>query len=122
MPGKKTLVIGASTNKSRYAYLAVNKLLDKGHEAIPLGIETGDINGIPIETERKAFKAVDTVTLYINPAIQKQYYDYILKTIKPKRIIFNPGTENRAFEKLAAANGIETTEACTLVLLSTGQF
>lgn len=122
MSGKKTLVIGASTNRSRYAYLAVNKLLDKGHEVIPLGIEQGHINGIPIETERKPFNDVDTVTLYINPVIQKEYYDYILNTIKPGRIIFNPGTENREFKKLAATKGIETMEACTLVLLSTGQF
>ncbi len=122
MPGKKTLVIGASTNPSRYAYLAVNRLLAKGHEVIPLGIEEGNINGVAIETEQKEFENIDTVTLYINPSIQKDYYDYILNSIKPKRIIFNPGTENREFEKTAKAKGIEIVEACTLVLLSTGQF
>ena len=122
MPGKKTLVIGASTNPARYAYLAVNRLLAKRHEVIPLGIEAGNINGLEIETERKEFKDIDTVTLYVNPSIQKGYYDYILNTIKPKRILFNPGTENREFEKTAKAKGIEIVEACTLVLLSTGQF
>lgn len=122
MPAKKTLVIGASTNPARYAYLAVNRLLAKGHEVIPLGIEQGNINGVEIETERKAFKEIDTVTLYVNPSIQKGYYDYILNIIKPRRIIFNPGTENREFEKIAKAKGIEIVEACTLVLLSTGQF
>lgn len=122
MPGKKTMVIGASTNPSRYAYLAVSRLLEKKYEVIPLGIEAGMIAGVRIETERKSFSNVHTVTLYINPAIQKEYYDYILNTIKPQRLIFNPGTENREFEKSAAAKGIQTVEACTLVLLSTGQF
>ena len=116
------MVIGASTNPSRYAYLAVNRLLEKGHEVVPLGIDAGVINRVKIETERKSFSDVNTVTLYINPVIQKEYYDYILNTIKPKRIIFNPGTENREFEKIAKAKGIEIVEACTLVLLSTGQF
>jgi len=122
MAGKKTLVVGASTNRSRYAYLAASRLKEKGNEVIPFGIEQGDINGMKIETERKEFKDVDTVTLYVNPSIQKSYYDYILNTIKPKRIVFNPGTENREFQKLAESKGIETIEACTLVLLSTGQF
>lgn len=116
------MVIGASTNPSRYAYLAVSRLLEKKYEVIPLGIEAGMIAGVRIETERKSFSNVHTVTLYINPAIQKEYYDYILNTIKPQRLIFNPGTENREFEKSAAAKGIQTVEACTLVLLSTGQF
>ena len=116
------MVVGASTNPARYAYLAVNRLLAKGHEVIPLGVKRGNINGVEIETELKEFKDIDTVTLYVNPSVQKEYYDYILNTIKPKRIIFNPGTENREFEKIAKAKGIEIVEACTLVLLSTGQF
>lgn len=119
---KKTLVIGASEQPWRYAYLAVNRLLAKQHEVVPLGVEPGQINGLPIETERKAFADIDTVTLYINPKIQKDYYDYILNVIRPKRIIFNPGTENAGFEKMAASKGIETLEACTLVMLSTGQY
>ena len=122
MPGKKTLVIGVSEHPWRYAFLAVNKLLQYGYETLALGKEKGKVNGITIETERKEFKDVNTVTLYINPEIQKGYYDYILTTIKPKRIIFNPGTENPELEKLAAKKGIETIEACTLVMLSTGQY
>ena len=119
---KKTLVIGASEHPWRYAYLAVNRLIKNGHEVIPLGIEKGQINGTPLETEKKNFQDIDTVTLYINPQIQKEYYDYIIKVIKPKRIIFNPGTENLEFEKLAEENGIQIEEACTLVLLSANQY
>jgi len=119
---KRTLVIGASTHPERYAFLAVNKLRANNHEVVALGIKKGDINGTPVETERKPFKDIATVTLYINPEIQKQYYDYILNVIQPKRIIFNPGAENPEFEKMAKQQGIETLEACTLVMLSTGQY
>ena len=122
MSGKKTLVIGASQHPWRYAFLAVNRLLAKGYEVIPLGIEKGQISGVEIETERKAFKDIDTITLYINPHIQKEYYDYIIETIKPGRIIFNPGTENPEFKKSAESKGIETVEACTLVMLSLNQY
>jgi hypothetical protein len=87
-----------------------------------LGKEQGSIGGVKIETKPLVFKEVDTITLYINPLHQKGYYDYILKTIKPRRIIFNPGTENRELERMAQANGIEVEEACTLVMLSTGQY
>ena len=118
---KKTLVIGASTNTERYAYKAVVSLQKHGHEVIALGKSDGTINDTHIITTLEHFNNIDTVSLYINPSIQKEYYDYIL-ALKPKRIIFNPGTENTAFEKLAAANGIAVEEACTLVLLSTNQF
>ena len=122
MSGKKTLVIGASTHPWRYSFLAVNKLYQTGHEVVALGKENGSINGVSIETGRKNFKDVDTVTLYINPSIQKEYYDYLLNTIKPKRIIFNPGAENPELQKLSESKGIETIEACTLVMLSAGQY
>lgn len=122
MTGKKTLVIGATMHPWRYAFLAVNKLLQNGYDVVALGKEKGKIDGVVIETEKKDFKDIDTVTLYINPDIQKEYYDYIVTTIKPKRIIFNPGTENPEFEKRAEEKGIETIEACTLVMLSTGQY
>ncbi len=122
MARKKTLVIGASAHPWRYAFLAVNKLLQKGYEVVALGKEKGEVSGVPVETERRKFDKVDTVTLYINPEIQKGYYDYILNTINPKRIIFNPGAENPELEKLAEKKGIETIEACTLVMLSTGQY
>ena len=119
--GKKTLVIGASENRSRYSNLATNNLKGKGHDVVALGKRPGEINGITIETEKVPFENVDTVTLYLNPTNQKQYYDYIV-SLQPKRVIFNPGTENEELEELLAAKGIKTQEACTLVLLSTGQY
>lgn len=122
MDGKRTLVIGATTHPWRYAFLAINKLSQKGHIVVALGKEKGEVSGVMIETERKNFEKIDTVTLYINPEIQKGYYDYILNTIHPKRIIFNPGTENPDLKKRAEEKGIQTIEACTLVMLSTGQY
>ena len=121
MSNKKTLVIGASENPERYSHLAVQKLVAHQQPVIALGIKKGSIDAVPIETERKQWEGIDTVTLYLNPAIQKDYYQYIL-SLHPKRIIFNPGTENDEFYDLAKENGIEAKEACTLVMLSTGQY
>ena len=118
---KKTMVLGASENPSRYSYLAVNKLRAHGHPVVAIGNKKGVIGDIAIITERPAEKDIDTVTLYLNPQLQQQYYDYIL-SMKPKRIIFNPGTENDELEELAKTNGIQAMEACTLVLLGTGQY
>jgi predicted CoA-binding protein len=118
---KKTVVLGASDNPSRYSYLAVQKLNRYGHPIVAIGKKTGKVGDTNVITERPEEKDVDTVTLYLNPQHQKQYYDYIL-SLKPKRIIFNPGTENMELEKLAADNGIEPVEACTLVMLGTGQY
>lgn len=118
---KKTAIIGASTNPARYSFKAANMLSSKGHEIIPLGLKKGNVANTEIITERPTLENVDTVTLYVNPEIQKQWYDYVLN-MKPKRIIFNPGTENPEFEDLAEKNGIETIEACTLVLLASNQY
>ena len=118
---KKTVVIGASAKPDRYSNRAVRMLTKNNHEAIALGFEKAAIENIPIETDWKKYENVDTVSLYINPQRQKEYYDYILG-LKPKRIIFNPGTENNELEKLAAKNNIQALEACTLVLLSTEQY
>ncbi len=118
---KKTLILGATPNPERYAYLAANRLVNHGHPIINVGIKAGEVAGVPIEQPEIIHPDIDTLTLYIGPANQAAYYDYILKT-KPKRIIFNPGTENPELESLAKENGIETTEACTLVMLSTGQY
>lgn len=118
---KKTLVLGATTNKGRYAYLAVNALLRHGHEVVPVGIRTGEVAGIPIRHGLPPVEGVDTVTLYIGPARQAAYYDYLL-SLRPARIIFNPGTENPELEALAEAQGIETVEGCTLVMLSVGSY
>ena len=118
---KKTLVIGASGNPDRYSYLAVNRLRSKGHPVVALGRRPVKVADVAIETEKKDFSGVDTVTLYLSPGLQKQYYDYIL-SLQPKRIIFNPGAENRELADLARDHGIEPMNACTLVMLSTGQF
>lgn len=118
---KKTLIIGASPNPERYAYRAAHMLTSKGHDIVNVGIKNGSVAGVEIEKPGVVHSDIDTVTLYIGPYLQTQYYDYILKT-KPKRVVFNPGTENAELEGLLVANGIEPVEACTLVLLSTGQY
>jgi uncharacterized protein len=121
MSNKKTLVLGASSNPSRYSYLAINNLREKGNDVVAIGKRTGKVNDVEIITEQNPIEDLDTVTLYLNANNQKQYYNYILSQ-KPKRIIFNPGAENEELADLAKEKGIITQEACTLVLLSTGQY
>jgi predicted CoA-binding protein len=118
---KKTLVLGASSNPQRYSFLAINKLRKNGHPVVAVGRKNTTVADVPITTDKNPATEVDTVTLYLNARNQKEYYDYIL-SLRPKRIIFNPGAENDELEALAKANNIQTMEACTLVLLSTGQF
>ena len=118
---KKTLVLGASDNPSRYSYLAIHRLRGRGHPVIAIGKKNGVVNDVTIDKEKRHIDNVDTVTLYLNPMHQKQYYDYIV-SLKPKRIIFNPGAENDELSDIAMRNGIVPMEACTLVLLSTNQY
>jgi len=118
---KKTLVLGASDNPSRYSFLAVNRLRSYGHPVVAIGKKNAMVADVPIEKEKKHWDNVDTVTLYLNPSHQQQYYDYIL-SLKPKRIIFNPGAENDELSDLAIKNGIIPVEECTLVMLSTNQY
>jgi len=118
---KKTLVLGASDNPSRYSYLAVHRLRSHGHTVVAIGKKTGMVGDVQIDKEKKEWENVDTVTLYLNPIHQKQYYNYII-SLKPQRIIFNPGAENDELFALAKKNGITPIEACTLVLLSTNQY
>lgn len=118
---KKTLILGATPNADRYAYRAAHMLTAKGHTIINIGIKQGEVAGVKIEKANQPLNDIDTVTLYIGPDLQPAYYDYILAT-KPKRVIFNPGTENYEFEKMLDQHNIEPVEACTLVLLSTGQY
>src|SRR5437762_142340 len=120
-PKKKTLVLGASDNPQRYSYLAINRLHDKGHPVFGIGKKNTTVNGVEISTEKKPLQDIDTVTLYLSPANQKEYYNYIL-SLRPKRIIFNPGAENAELDALARKNNIQSVEACTLVMLSTSQF
>ena len=117
----KTLVLGASTDPSRYANKAIKLLHSHNHEVVAVGLDEGSVSGVPIIHDVPVDGDIDTITLYLNPVRQKLYYDKILN-LKPRRIIFNPGTENNELNKLANAEGIETEEACTLVLLNTGQY
>jgi predicted CoA-binding protein len=121
MSNKKTLIIGASENPERYAYKAAHSLAQHQHPIVNVGIKAGSVAGEKIHTDKPIFDDIDTVTLYVVAKNQAEWYDYILKT-KPKRIIFNPNTENPELVKLAQAAGIEPVEACTLVLLATGQY
>ena len=118
---KKTLVLGASENPARYSNIAVRRLKNAGHEVIAVGRREGEIDEIKIQTSLPVDTDIDTVTMYLNEENQKQYYDALLK-LHPKRIIFNPGAENEELENLAAKKNIETIEACTLVLLSIGDY
>ncbi|CAN5915282.1 CoA-binding protein [soil metagenome] len=117
----KTVVIGATENTSRYSNMAVKSLLKHGKEVAALGLKAGEIDGVKILTGSPEIKDVDTVTMYVGPKNQPPLYDYIL-SLKPKRIIFNPGAENEELEKMAEAKGIEVIEACTLVMLSIGNY
>jgi predicted CoA-binding protein len=119
--GKKTLVIGASENPERYAYKAIHKLTSYDHETVAVGLRNGETAGVKFHVEQKMFSDLDSVTLYVSPKNQISYKEYILN-LKPKRVIFNPGTENPDFYTDLEKAGIEVTEACTLVMLSIGNY
>lgn len=123
MASRTVLVVGATENPDRYAYLATNRLLDKGFEVKLLGLKEGQVRGIPIQTGHPEFEGLDTITLYVGPANQERtdLIEYLIG-LRPKRIVFNPGTENYDFETRAQKAGIEPVEGCTLVMLNSGQF
>lgn len=121
MKAKTTLVLGASDNPSRYSYLAIKRLRQHGHPVVAIGRKHSFVDDIEIMTQKKQLEDIDTITLYLNPQHQQDYYQYIL-SLHPKRIIFNPGAENDELAELAAQQKIETIEACTLVMLSTNQY
>jgi len=118
---KKTLVLGATTNMQRYAYMAAIELLEHGHQVVLIGKDKGEIEGQVIQNEWYTGHDIDTVTLYLNPSNQKEYYKRLLD-LKPKRVIFNPGTVNPELTSLLEKQGIECENACTLVMLSTKQY
>jgi predicted CoA-binding protein len=118
---KPTVVIGASPNTDRYSYKATISLQNHNHTVYPIGIKNGKINDLDIITNKPTLENIDTVTLYVGPDNQPAWFDYIF-SLNPKRIIFNPGTENAEFEALAESKGIEALQACTLVLLSINQY
>ncbi len=117
----KTLVIGASVKPERYAYKAIQKLVEKGHEVRALSLKEGEVAGVIFDTNQKPFSDIDTVTMYVGSKTQPSYYEYI-QSVKPRRVIFNPGTENPEFYAQLEEKNIEVVEACTLVLLATDQY
>lgn len=121
MKNKKTLVLGATTNPERYAFKAIAALVANGHSVVAIGQNTGEVAGITIQTKALPIKNIDTVSLYLNPARQREYYNYIIEA-HPNRVIFNPGTENPEFYQLLALNDIQVEVVCTLVLLATNQY
>ncbi len=121
MKNKKTLLLGATTKPDRYAFRAINALTQKGHTVLAIGQNTGEVAGVKIHTKAVPVKNIDTVTLYLNPNRQRDYYNYIVEA-QPKRVIFNPGTENPELYQLLELNNIEVEVACTLVLLATNQY
>jgi uncharacterized protein len=123
MENKKTVILGASPNPSRYAFVAANMLDGYNHEYVPVGIKTGEVNGKTILDlkEKPEIEDVDTITLYIGSRNLPEWHDYIL-SLNPKRIIFNPGTEDQELARLAKSNGIETVFGCTLVMLRSDQY
>ena len=118
---KKTLVIGASLKPERYSNVVIHRLLNNNHEVRALGMRKGEVSGVEIDTDILQYKNIDTVTLYLSPERQEAYFYYII-SLSPKRVIFNPGTENSAFYPLLDKHNISYEEACTLVLLSTNQY
>jgi hypothetical protein len=121
MKNKKTVVLGATTKPERYAYKAIEMLVDKGHSVLAIGQNAGEVAGIKIKTKAIPLSNIDTITLYLNPARQRDYYNYIVEA-KPKRVIFNPGTENPELYQLLELNNIKAEVACTLVLLTTNRY
>ncbi|WP_430409639.1 CoA-binding protein [Kordia sp.] len=117
----KTLVLGASLKTHRFSHKAVQKLVAYQHEVVAYGLKEGEISGVQIDTELKQYSDIHTVTLYLNATRQQAFYDYII-SLQPKRVIFNPGTENPEFYKLLEQNTIEHEVACTLVLLASNQY
>jgi predicted CoA-binding protein len=118
---KKTLVLGASEKTERYSNKAIHMLRNHHMPVVAIGNKAGMVKDVSFSKEQQAFEDVDTVTLYLSAPHQKEYYDYII-SLHPKRIIFNPGTENDELQELAKQHSIQCLEACTLVLLSTGQY
>src|ERR1700750_2026522 len=116
MKKKKTLVLGASDNPARSSFLGIHRLRQYGHPVVAIGRKDTRVGDVEINKEKQSFDDIDTITFYLNSSHQREYYDYII-SLKPKRLIFNPGAENPELEKLATQNNIQTIDACTLVLL-----
>lgn len=118
---KKTLVLGASLKPNRYSNYAIQRLMANNFEVVAFGLKEGSVSGIEIDTKLLPYNDIHTVTLYLNSKKQRDYYDYIV-SLKPKRVIFNPGTENPEFYNILKENDIPFEASCTLVLLATNQY
>ena len=118
---KKTVVLGATSKPEKYAFKAISLLVEKGHSVIAIGQNAGEVAGVKIKTKAIPLKNIDTITLYLNPARQRDYNNHIVEA-KPKRVVFNPGTENPELYQLLELNGIQVEVACTLVLLTLNQY
>lgn len=118
---KKTIVLGATPDPTRFAYKAAHMLNRYGHDIIPVGMKKGEVAGKAIENNNPAISDVDTITLYVGTRNLPPLFDYIIG-LKPKRIIFNPGTENDDLIRMAEERGIEAVLGCTLVMLSVGSY
>jgi predicted CoA-binding protein len=121
MQNKKTLVVGASTKPWRYSYKAIESLRSHQHEVVAIGLREGEVAGVPIQKTLSNIGNIHTVTMYVGAVHQAPYQEWLLKW-KPQRVIFNPGAENPELQSLLEENGVEVLEACTLVMLATGQF
>jgi len=118
---KKTLVLGASNNPGKYSYLAIIKLRANGHDVRAVGLNKSEVGGVKIVNSKKMYKGIDTITLYLNKKNQTNFFEYIV-ALKPKRVIFNPGTENTELENILQRHDIFFEKSCTLTLLATGQY
>ncbi|MFN8153467.1 MAG: CoA-binding protein [Bacteroidia bacterium] len=116
-----TLVIGASENPQRYSNMAIRRLRSKGIPVHAVGLKKGRVEDVEIETGHPLFSDVDTVTLYVGPQHQAEVEEYV-RSLHPRRVIFNPGTESVSFQEDLRKDGVEVLEACTLVMLGTGQY
>jgi predicted CoA-binding protein len=118
---RPTLVIGASPNPERFSYIATRKLAARNYPVFAVGLREGEIDGVKIQRPFPVIFGIHTVTLYVSAANQPIYYDYILY-MRPRRVIFNPGTENEEFERILEEKGIEVVLGCTIVMLNTGMY
>lgn len=117
----KTLVMGASPNPSRYSHMAVLRLLKHNHDVEAVGLRSGEIDGVKIQKGEPQISDIHTITMYVGKRNQVPMYEYIL-SLKPKRVIFNPGAENPELEAKLSDQGTEVIRACTLVMLSSGEY
>jgi uncharacterized protein len=121
MSDKTTLVLGASPKPERFSYIAIKKLVASAVPVVAVGLREGEISGVRIQKQFPDVFDIHTVSLYIGPRNQSAYYEYIIK-MNPKRVIFNPGTENAEFENTLRARGIQVVRGCTLIMLDKGTY